>query len=191
MAESQTTPKQSVDIAEYIKAYFAGFYDPVMGIKNFSMKISTTGAIVFSLIGALILYTLEVVSRTIVLHSIMDIGLFGSIAFTSFMTYGIMTFGIAGVAFVVAKIQNSPRKFSELVAAATMAAIPGALVRILWGRFGGMLESHIGSFFWALGTAYMAILLFEHIKDNNLSGKKQFLTAAIIVAGCFASAATY
>lgn len=191
MSETNSTPKQSIAFEEYIKGYVAGFYNPVMGIKNLSMKLSTGNAIVFSLVGALILYALEVLSRLIVGASYMTFSLFLNIAFTSFMTYGIMTFGVAGVAFIASKLQNTVRKYSELVSASTMAVIPGALVRILWGRFGGLLLSNVGSFFWALGTAYMAILLFEHIKDENLSGRKQFLTAAIIVAACFAVAAAY
>ncbi len=191
MSETNSTPKQSIAFEEYIKGYAAGFYNPVMGIKNLSMKLSTGNAIIFSLVGALVLYALEVLSRSIVGASYMTFSLFMNIAFTSFMTYGIMTFGIAGVAFIASKFQNTVRKYSELVSASTMAVIPGALVRILWGRFGGMLLSNVGSFFWALGTAYMAILLFEHIKDENLSGRKQFFTAALITAACFAVAAAY
>lgn len=182
---------ENVSINECLKGYFAGFYDPITGIKTLSMKFSTGAAVLFSLAGSLVLYVLEVIARVIILHDYMTVKMFFSIAFTSFMTYGILTFGVAGIAILVSTIQGSKRKYSELVSAATMAIIPGALIRTLWGRFGNMVESHAGSFFWALGTAYMAILLFEHISDDNLSGRKRFLSAAIITAAAFAIAASY
>ena len=72
-----------------------------------------------------------------------------------------------------------------------MAVIPGALVRILWGYYAGMLVGELGSFFTMAGRAYIAILVFEHVKDDNLSGRKQFLTAAIITILGMAISATF
>lgn len=178
-------------MTDYIKAYFAGFYDPILGIKNASQKMTTGTALIFSGVGMLILYALDVVSRLILLREFMDFSMFLSIALTSFMTYLVLTFGTTGLALLIAKIQGTTRKFPELLAASTMAVIPGALVRILWGRFGTILISNAGTFFWYLGTAYIAILLYEHIKDDMLTGKKQFFTAALTTIALLAVSASY
>lgn len=181
MSES-TNSKASVSFGECVKGYLLGFYDPILGIKNLSQKMSISTSLLFSGAAVLALYILDVISRVIsyVRYATLDIGPFIRIAWSSLLTYGALTFGIAGLAMLVATVQNSRRNFAEVLAAVTMAVVPGALVRILWGYYGGMLIGEVGSFFSMLGRAYIAILVYEHVKDDNLSGRKQFLTAALI-----------
>lgn len=178
-------------MGEYAKGYIIGFYDPILGIRNLSQKMSTSVAFIFSGIGAAVLYILSVISRCIIAHEYLDFPYFVRIAFTSLMTYAIYTFGIAGLAVLVASLQGSKRKYPEVLAAVTMSVMPGALVRILWGHYTSMILGQIGSFFSTLGIVYIAILVMEHVKDDNLSGRKQFLTAALITAGGMAIAAVF
>ncbi len=187
MSEQQTTPNPapasaapSVAISEYIKGAFAGFYNPILGIRDLSTKLSTSAAIIFSGACALALYVLSVALflgsylfkdyEPNILH----------IALNAFITYACMTFGIAGLAWVVSRVQNLNRKFPEILSAVTMAVIPGSLI-IIWGQ-GLSFLSYVPSFFYYCGRAYLAILLFEHLKDDRLTGKKQFFTAAITAA---------
>ncbi len=172
-------------MGEYAKGYIIGFYDPILGIRNLSQKMSTSVAFIFSGIGAAVLYILSVISRCIIAHEYLDFPYFVRIAFTSLMTYAIYTF------VLVASLQGSKRKYPEVLAAVTMSVMPGALVRILWGHYTSMILGPIGSFFSTLGIVYIAILVMEHVKDDNLSGRKQFLTAALITAGGMAIAAVF
>lgn len=186
MAEQQTTPNPtpastpSVAFSEYPKGAFAGFYNPILGIKNLSSKLSTSQSVLFSGACALILYVLSVL---LLLGSYIfkdyDPNVF-NIILNAFITYACMTFGIAGLAWVVSRIQNLNRRFSEILSAVTMAIIPGSLI-IIWGQ-GLSFISYVPSFFYYCGRAYLAILLFEHLKDDRLTGKKQFFTAAIVAA---------
>ena len=177
MAESTNTP--DTPIAEYVKGAFTGFYNPILGIRNLSAKMSTTAAVVFSGACALALYILAVIMRSFIEHDNLDDKFF-RIVIESFITYVLMTFGIAGIAWFVSKIHNTNNKFSELLGTVTMSIIPGALINI-WGT-GLSFIPYAGSFFSIAGSAYIAILLFENLKDDRLSGRKQFFTAAIIAA---------
>jgi hypothetical protein len=170
-----------------------GFYDPILGIKNLSQKMSTTASLIFAGATTLILYILEVITRIISYsrYATPDAEYVLRVAWSTLLTYGALTFGIAGLAMLVATMQNSKRNFSEVLAAVSMSVVPGALVRILWGYYAGMLVGELGSFFTMAGRAYIAILVFEHVKDDNLSGRKQFLTAAIITIVGMAISATF
>ena len=192
MSES-TNNTSSVSFTECLKGYFLGFYDPILGIKNLSQKMSMGTACLFAGAGTLVLYILEVITRVIsyTRYASLEFPYFMRIAWSSLLTYAALTFGIAGLALLVAVVQNSKRNFAEVLAAVTMAVIPGALVRILWGYYGGMLIGELGSFFTMAGRAYIAILVYEHVKDDNLSGKKQFLTAALITVVGMAVSATF
>lgn len=186
MSEQQTTPNPapastpSVAFSEYPKGAFAGFYNPILGIRDLSTKLSTSSAVIFSGACALILYVLSVLLflGSYIFKDYEPNVL--NIALNAFITYACMTFGIAGLAWVVSRIQNLNRKFSEIVSAVTMAIIPGSLL-IIWGQ-GLSFISYVPSFFYYVGRAYIAILLFEHLKDDRLTGKKQFFTAAIVAA---------
>ncbi len=192
MSES-TNNMNSVSFTECLKGFVLGFYDPILGIKNLSRKMSTSAALIFAGATALILYILEVITRIISYsrYARLDGEVLLRFAWSSLLTYATLTFGIAGLAMLAATMQNSRRKFSEVLAAVSMAVIPGALVRILWGYYGGMLIGELGSFFTMMGRAYIAILVCEHVKDENLSGRKQFLTAAVITILGMAISATF
>ena len=192
MSES-TNNMNSVSFTECLKGFVLGFYDPILGIKNLSRKMSTSAALIFAGATALILYILEVITRIISYsrYAHLDGEVLLRFAWSSLLTYATLTFGIAGLAMLAATMQNSTRKFSEVLAAVSMAVIPGALVRILWGYYGGMLIGELGSFFTMMGRAYIAILVCEHVKDENLSGRKQFLTAAVITILGMAISATF
>ena len=186
MSEQQTTPNPapasapSIDFAEYIKGAFAGFYNPILGIRDLSTKLSTSAALIFSGACALALYVL---SNALYLGSFIFKDYepsYLSIILNAFVTYACMTFGIAGLAWVVSRVQNLNRKFSEIISAVTMAIIPGSLI-IIWGQ-GLSFIPYVPSFFYYCGRAYLAILLYEHLKDDRLTGKKQFFTAAITTA---------
>lgn len=192
MSES-TNNTSSVSFTECLKGFVLGFYDPILGIKNLSQKMSTAASLIFAGATALTLYILELITRMISYSRFarLDGAIVLRYAWSSLLTYAALTFGIAGLAMLVATMQNSRRKFSEVLAAVSMAVIPGALVRILWGYYGGMLISEVGSLFTMMGRAYIAILVYEHVKDDNLSGRKQFLTAAIITIVGMAISATF
>ena len=177
MAESTNTP--GTPISEYFKGAFAGFYNPILGIRDLSAKMSTTAAVVFSGACALALYILAVIMRSFSARDYPD-DVFFSIVIDSFITYALMTFGIAGIAWVISKIQGTNGKFSELLGKVTMSIVPGALITI-WGS-GLSFVPYAGTFFSIAGRAYIAILLFENLKDDRLSGRKQFFTAAVIAA---------
>ena len=179
MSESTNTT-QSVAFSEYPKGAFAGFYNPILGIRNLSSKLSTTAAVVFSGACALALYVLSVLLRlSSFIFKDYDPDVFAIIR-DAFITYAFLTFGVAGLAWVVSRVQSMNRKFSEIVSAVTMAIIPGSLITI-WGQ-GLSFIPYVGSFFSLIGRAYIAILLFEHLKEDRLTGKKQFFTAAITAA---------
>ena len=192
MSES-TNNTSSVSFTECLKGFVLGFYDPILGIKNLSQKMSTTASLIFAGATTLILYILEVITRIISYsrYATPDAEYVLRVAWSTLLTYGALTFGIAGLAMLVATMQNSKRNFSEVLAAVSMSVVPGALVRILWGYYAGMLVGELGSFFTMAGRAYIAILVFEHVKDDNLSGRKQFLTAAIITIVGMAISATF
>ena len=192
MSES-TNNTSSVSFTECLKGFVLGFYDPVLGIKNLSQKMSMGASLLFAGATTLILYILEVITRIIsyARYSSPDGAFIIRVAWSTLLTYGALTFGIAGLAMLVATMQNSKRSFSEVLAAVSMSVVPGALVRILWGYYAGMLVGELGSFFTMAGRAYIAILVFEHVKDDNLSGRKQFLTAAIITIVGMAISATF
>ena len=192
MSES-TNNTSSVSFTECLKGFVLGFYDPILGIKNLSQKMSMGASLLFAGATTLILYILEVITRIIsyARYSSPDGAFIIRVAWSTLLTYGALTFGIAGLAMLVATMQNSKRSFSEVLAAVSMSVVPGALVRILWGYYAGMLVGELGSFFTMAGRAYIAILVFEHVKDDNLSGRKQFLTAAIITIVGMAISATF
>lgn len=192
MSES-TNNTSSVSFTECLKGFVLGFYDPVLGIKNLSQKMSMGASLLFAGATTLILYILEVITRIISYsrYATPDAEYVLRVAWSTLLTYGALTFGIAGLAMLVATMQNSKRNFSEVLAAVSMSVVPGALVRILWGYYAGMLVGELGSFFTMAGRAYIAILVFEHVKDDNLSGRKQFLTAAIITIVGMAISATF
>lgn len=192
MSES-TNNTSSVSFTECLKGFVLGFYDPVLGIKNLSQKMSMGASLLFAGATTLILYILEVITRIISYsrYATPDAEYVLRVAWSTLLTYGALTFGIAGLAMLVATMQNSKRNFSEVLAAVSMSVVPGALVRILWGYYAGMLVGELGSFFTMAGRAYIAILVFEHVKDDNLSGRKQFLTAALITIIGMAISATF
>lgn len=178
MAESNNQP--GISFSEYPKGAFAGFYNPILGIRDLSSKMSTTASVVFAGACALILYVLSVIMRSFNAREYLD-DVIVSIVIDSFVTYAFMTFGIAGLAWVVSRVQNTNGKFSEILATVTMSIIPGSLITIIWGT-GLAFIPYFGSFCGTAGRAYIAILLFENLKDDRLTGKKQFFTAAIITA---------
>lgn len=192
MSES-TNNMSSVSFTECLKGFVLGFYDPILGIKNLSRKMSMGASLLFAGATTLILYILEVITRIIsyARYSSPDGAFIIRVAWSTLLTYGALTFGIAGLAMLVATMQNSKRNFSEVLAAVSMSVVPGALVRILWGYYAGMLVGELGSFFTMAGRAYIAILVCEHVKDENLSGRKQFLTAAVITILGMAISATF
>ena len=192
MSES-TNNTSSVSFTECLKGFVLGFYDPILGIKNLSQKMSMGASLLFAGATTLILYILEVITRIISYsrYATPDAEYILRVAWSTLLTYGALTFGIAGLAMLVATMQNSKRNFSEVLAAVSMSVVPGALVRILWGYYAGMLVGELGSFFTMAGRAYIAILVFEHVKDDNLSGRKQFLTAALITIIGMAISATF
>ena len=192
MSES-TNNTSSVSFTECLKGFVLGFYDPILGIKNLSQKMSMGASLLFAGATTLILYILEVITRIIsyARYSSPDGAFIIRVAWSTLLTYGALTFGIAGLAMLVATMQNSKRSFSEVLAAVSMSVVPGALVRILWGYYAGMLVGELGSFFTMAGRAYIAILVFEHVKDDNLSGRKQFLTAALITVIGMAISTTF
>ena len=192
MSES-TNNTSSVSFTECLKGFVLGFYDPVLGIKNLSQKMSMGASLLFAGATTLILYILEVITRIISYsrYATPDAEYVLRVAWSTLLTYGALTFGIAGLAMLVATMQNSKRNFSEVLAAVSMSVGPGALVRILWGYYAGMLVGELGSFFTMAGRTYIAILVFEHVKDDNLSGRKQFLTAALITIIGMAISATF
>ena len=192
MSES-TNNTSSVSFTECLKGFVLGFYDPILGIKNLSQKMSMGASLLFAGATTLILYILEVITRIIsyARYSSPDGAFIIRVAWSTLLTYGALTFGIAGLAMLVATMQNSKRSFSEVLAAVSMSVVPGALVRILWGYYAGMLVGELGSFFTMAGRAYIAILVFEHVKDDNLSGRKQFRTAALITVIGMAISTTF
>ncbi len=176
MAESTNTP--GIQFSEYPKGAFAGFYNPVLGIRDLSSKMSTTAAFVFSGACALALYVLSVVlTLGSYIFKDYDPDIFVIIR-NAFVTYALLTFGMAGLAWIASQIQRTNRKYPELLSTITMSIIPGSLI-LIWGHSLSFIP-YVGSFFGYCGRAYIAILLFENLKDDRLTGKKQFFTAAIV-----------
>lgn len=178
MAESTNTP--GIQFSEYPKAAFAGFYNPVLGIRNFSSKLPVSSSFIFSGVCAITLYVLSfVLTLCSYIFKDYDPNVL-SIIIDALVTYACLTFGVAGIAWIASAINNTAARYHELLSTVTMSIIPGSLIIIL-GQSMSFLP-YIGAFFGYIGRAYIAILLFENLKDDRLGGKKQFFTAAIITA---------
>lgn len=167
-------------MSDYVKGFFAGFYNPLQGIKYYSAKFSKTGAVLFAGATALILYILSILIQFFICRDILDGSVAVRIALTCFLQYVFLIFGTAFLFYLSDILMKAGRPFGEIVSAVSMCVVPGSLVSILWGMFFIRGSFSVYSFFTAAGLSYSAMLLCQNLKNNNLYGRKKFFTASIV-----------